>query len=109
MEAFKGAATSAQRYVEENKKTVLIAAGATTVALGAAYAWRRAVNNYVPKSGPYPVSTLPSGNQPWTTAADHALAARIALGRAPAALFPKLHTVVVQCAAVCSFCAARSP
>ncbi|KXZ48066.1 hypothetical protein GPECTOR_30g161 [Gonium pectorale] len=49
----------AEKYVQENKKTVAIAAGATTAALLAAYAWRRA-QSAVPSSGPYPVGTLPA-------------------------------------------------
>lgn len=46
-------------YVEENKKTVAIAAGATTAALALGYAWRKAANR-VPSSGPYGPSTLPA-------------------------------------------------
>lgn len=51
---------SAKEYIENNKKEVAIAAGATSVALLGAYAWRKAARNYVPKSGPYPPSSLPS-------------------------------------------------
>lgn len=58
--AVKGAVDAAQKYYEDNKKTVMVAAGATTVALAAAYAWRRAANA-VPRSGPYPVGSLPAG------------------------------------------------
>uniref|UniRef100_A0A7S0UUD0 FAD-binding domain-containing protein n=1 Tax=Polytomella parva TaxID=51329 RepID=A0A7S0UUD0_9CHLO len=54
------AAASAQKYVEENKKNVAIAAGVTSAALLATIAYRRTVNA-VPTSGPYPVSTLPEG------------------------------------------------
>mmetsp|Transcript_4947 Transcript_4947/g.10643 ORF Transcript_4947/g.10643 Transcript_4947/m.10643 type:complete len:491 (-) Transcript_4947:717-2189(-) len=61
MSGIQAALASAQEYVEKNKKTVAIAAGATSAALVAAYAWRRAARNYVPKSGKYPVGTLPAG------------------------------------------------
>lgn len=59
--SIQAAATAVQDYVVKHKKEVAIAAGATSVALLGAYAWRRAVRNHVPKSGPYPVSTLPEG------------------------------------------------
>ncbi|EFJ46118.1 hypothetical protein VOLCADRAFT_82001 [Volvox carteri f. nagariensis] len=48
-----------EKYVQENKKTVAIAAGATSVALLAAYAYRRA-QTAVPARGPYTVDTLPA-------------------------------------------------
>jgi hypothetical protein len=47
------------QFVEENKKTVAVAAGVSAAGLAAAYAWRRAAN-YVPKAGPYPTSSLPT-------------------------------------------------
>lgn len=52
--------SQAQDYVRSHKRETAIAAGVTSVALVAAYAWRRA-SRYVPASGPYPVSTLPAG------------------------------------------------
>lgn len=58
MAAVQKALDSATQYVQENKKTVGIAAGVTTAALLGTYAYRRAANA-VPAAGPYSPSTLP--------------------------------------------------
>lgn len=60
MAALQDALAQAQDFVEKNKKEVAIAAGATSAALIAAYAYRRAARNYVPKSGPYGPGSLPA-------------------------------------------------
>lgn len=60
IESIKKLAETAKTYVEDHKKEVAIAAGATTALLAAAYAWRRAAN-YVPTTGKYPIGTLPAG------------------------------------------------
>ncbi|GLC44549.1 hypothetical protein PLESTB_000060900 [Pleodorina starrii] len=49
----------AEKYVQENKKTVAVAAGVSSAALLAAYAYRRA-QTAVPARGPFPVGTLPA-------------------------------------------------
>uniref|UniRef100_A0A7S0RJM7 FAD-binding domain-containing protein n=1 Tax=Chlamydomonas leiostraca TaxID=1034604 RepID=A0A7S0RJM7_9CHLO len=58
-EAITKAIDEVKDFVNKNQKEVAIGAGVTTVALAAAYAWRKAAN-YVPSSGPYPPNTLPS-------------------------------------------------
>ncbi|GLI68448.1 hypothetical protein VaNZ11_012869 [Volvox africanus] len=50
---------TAEKYVQENKKTVAIAAGVTSAAILATYAYRRAKTS-VPARGPYTVDTLPT-------------------------------------------------
>ena len=54
------AIASVQDFIKGNKKEVAVAAGVTTAVLLAGLAYRRACRNYVPKSGPYPTSTLPA-------------------------------------------------
>jgi hypothetical protein len=58
-ESISRLAEGAQAAYQENKKTVLAVAGAGTLAAGAALLYRRH-KNAVPKSGPYPVGSLPA-------------------------------------------------
>lgn len=59
MDSINRLATGAQQTYTENKKTVLAVAGASTVAAAGLLLYKRA-KNAVPKSGPYPVGTLPA-------------------------------------------------
>lgn len=53
---------SAEKAFEENKKTVLVAVGASTVAVAVLYVWRRSTRLPAVKAGPYPPESLPAGS-----------------------------------------------
>lgn len=59
MDKFRALKEACEDVYDKHPKACLTAVGATSAALVAALAWRRAAN-YVPTSGPYPPPTLPA-------------------------------------------------